>query len=274
MTDRISQCFAKAQAARRAVLGVFVTAGDPDAQTSEKLLDSLVENGADFIELGMPFSDPMADGPAIQASSLRAIEKGMTLEKTLAIAARFRARHPDIPLILMGYFNPIYIFGRDAFLAAASKAGVDGLIIVDLPPEEDEELCDEAVARGLAFIRLVTPTTLGPRLPVVLNKAGGFVYYVAIAGITGTKSASTDTIEAALKRLREETDLPAVAGFGIRSADQAAEVAQIADGVVVGSALVSLIEKAVNDSTSNYDILVSDVGRFCRALSSAMDKNA
>ena len=270
MTSRISHCFADAAAKNRAVLGVFVTAGDPDEATSAALLDSLVENGADFIELGMPFSDPMADGPAIQAASIRAIKDGMTLQKTLDMAAAFRARHPDTPLILMGYFNPIYIYGQQAFLDAATDAGVDGLIIVDLPPEEDEELCDAAREAGLSFIRLVTPTTLGDRLPVVVKKAGGFVYYVAIAGITGTKSAATDSIKSAFVRLREETDLPAVAGFGIRSAEQAQEVAAIADGVVVGSALVQKIEDAV--SSGNKADLTQDVGDFCASLSAAMQR--
>lgn len=270
MTSRISQCFADAAAKNRAVLGVFVTAGDPDEAISAALLDSLVENGADFVEMGMPFSDPMADGPAIQAASIRAIKAGMTLQKTLDMAAAFRTRHPDTPLILMGYFNPIYIYGQQAFITAAKDAGVDGLIIVDLPPEEDEELCDAARDADLSFIRLVTPTTLGSRLPVVVKKAGGFVYYVAIAGITGTKSAATDSIKSAFARLREETDLPAVAGFGIRSAEQAAEVAAIADGVVVGSALVQKIEDAVN--SGNKHDLAGDVGSFCASLSAAMQR--
>ena len=189
MNNRISQCFVRAKTDNRAVLGIFVSAGDPSAEASAAILDNLVENGADFIELGMPFSDPMADGPAIQAASLRAIKQGMTLAKTLDMAKSFRARHPDTPLILMGYYNPIYMYGKDAFIKDALAVGVDGLIIVDLPPEEDSELCDDARTAGLSFIRLVTPTTLGDRLPVVLEKADGFVYYVAIAGITGTKSA-------------------------------------------------------------------------------------
>ena len=271
MTERIAQCFETAAAANRAVLGVFVTAGDPDEKTAEILLDQLVENGADFIELGMPFSDPMADGPAIQASSLRAIKAGMTLQKTLDMAEKFRARHPNTPLILMGYFNPIYIYGQDEFIRAAQKAGVDGLIIVDLPPEEDDELCDAASDAGLSFIRLVTPTTLGERLPVVVKKAGGFVYYVAIAGITGTKSAATDSIKTAFIRLREETDLPAVAGFGIRTAEQAGEVAAIADGVVVGSALVQKIEDALKLDKKAQ--LADDVGAFCASLSAAMKRS-
>ena len=270
--SRISQCFANAAAKNRAVLGVFVTAGDPDEATSAALLDSLVENGADFIELGMPFSDPMADGPAIQAASLRAIKAGMTLQKTLDMAAAFRARDPDTPLILMGYFNPIYIYGTDRFLDAAAKAGVDGLIIVDLPPEEDDELCTPACQAGLDFIRLVTPTTLGDRLEVVLNNAGGFVYYVAIAGITGTKSAETDSIKQAMTRIKGANDLPCVTGFGIRTAEQAHQAAQVSDGVVVGSALVQLIEDAAETNPLNHDRLLSDMGSFCAGLAAAMKR--
>ena len=273
MSNRISQCFAHAKTNNRAVLGIFVTAGDPSAEASAAILDSLVENGADFIELGMPFSDPMADGPAIQAASLRALKQGMTLAGTLNMAKSFRERHPDTPLILMGYFNPIYMYGKDAFIADALTAGVDGLIIVDLPPEEDSELCDDVRATGLSFIRLVTPTTLGDRLPVVLEKAGGFVYYVAIAGITGTKSATADTVNYAFSRIREETDLPAVTGFGIRTAEQAAEIAFISDGVVVGSAMVSIIEQACAEDNLDTETLVNSIGTYCRSLSEAMKRS-
>ncbi len=272
MTSRISKCFELAKAENRAVLGLFVSAGDPDLETSEMILDKLVENGADFIELGMPFSDPMADGPAIQASSLRAIKAGMNLSETLKVAERFRAKHPNTPLILMGYFNPIYIYGVENFLDDAVKAGVDGLIIVDLPPEEDSELCDPAREKGLDFIRLVTPTTLGDRLEVVLNKAGGFVYYVAIAGITGTKSADTDTIKSAMERISSATSLPSVTGFGIRNAEQAAKTATLSDGVVVGSALVQRIEQAAETNPINRDKLLSDIGGFCAELAQAMKR--
>ena len=272
MSNRISQCFARAKIENRAVLGIFVSAGDPSAEASANILDSLVENGADFIELGMPFSDPMADGPAIQAASLRAIKQGMTLAKTLDMAKSFRERHPDTPLILMGYYNPIYMYGKDAFIKDALSAGVDGLIIVDLPPEDDE-LCDDARTAGLSFIRLVTPTTLGDRLPIVLKKAGGFVYYVAIAGITGTKSAAKETINAAFTRIREETSLPAVTGFGIRTAEQAAEIAHISDGVVVGSAMVSIIEQACAEASLDTEKLLNSVGTYCRSLSEAMKRS-
>ncbi len=273
MSNRISQCFARAKADNRSALGIFISAGDPSVEASAAILDSLVENGADFIELGMPFSDPMADGPAIQAASLRAIKQGMTLTKTLNMAKSFRANHPDTPLILMGYYNPIYIYGKNNFIRDALAAGVDGLIIVDLPPEEDSELCDDARAADLSFIRLVTPTTLGDRLPIVLEKAGGFVYYVAIAGITGTKSAATETINAAFKRIREETSLPAVTGFGIRTAEQAAEIAHISDGVVVGSGMVSIIEKACTEDSLDTEKLLNSIGKYCLSLSRAMKRS-
>ena len=212
MTSRIEAAFANARAADRGILGVFVSAGDPDRATSEAILDALVEARVDLVELGMPFSDPMADGPAIQAASLRALKAGMTLSGTLEIAKAFRDRHPDTPLVLMGYYNPIYIYGVEAFLADAADAGVDGLIIVDLPPEEDDELCLPARAAGLDFIRLVTPTSDAERLPVVLGTASGFVYYVAITGITGTRSAAADSISAAYSRISAVTDLPSSPG--------------------------------------------------------------
>ena len=271
MAGRIAQKFASAKSQERGILGVFVSAGDPTEEMCVATLDELVSAGADIIELGMPFSDPMADGPAIQAASLRAIKAGMTLEKTLKIAADFRDRHPDTPLILMGYYNPIYIYGVDAFLTAATQAGVDGLIVVDLPPEEDVELCDPAIAAGLDFIRLTTPTTKGQRLTRVLEKAGGFVYYVAVAGITGTKSAAADTISAAITRIRAETHLPVVTGFGIRTADQAAEAAQLGDGAVVGSAVVDIIAKGAETGETG-DALAKKVGAFTGELAKAIAK--
>ena len=241
MTSRIDAAFARARDAGRGVLGVFVTAGDPNAATSAAILDALVESGTDIVELGMPFSDPMADGPAIQAASLRALGAGMDLEGTLSIAKAFRARHQDTPLVLMGYYNPIYIYGVKRFLERAGAAGVDGLIIVDLPPEEDDELCVPAMQAGLDFIRLVTPTSDDARLALVLERAGGFVYYVAITGITGTQSAAGASIADAVKRIRGATGLPVVTGFGIRTPKQAGEAARIADGAIVGSAVVDII---------------------------------
>jgi len=238
---RIEARFAKLKAEGRGGLVTFVTAGDPDPETSLKLIKGLPAAGADLIEIGMPFSDPMADGPAIQASSLRAIRAGMTLRKTIDLVRAFREDDRETPIIAMGYYNPIYSYGVDAFLRDAVAAGIDGLIIVDLPPEEDTELCVPAMAADLAFIRLATPTTDAVRLPKVLNRSSGFVYYVAIAGITGTRSAQTEDIQAAVDRLRPETDLPIAVGFGIRTPDQARTVAGIADAAVVGSALVQIV---------------------------------
>ena len=274
MTGRIETIFANAKAAGRGTLGVFVTAGDPNAATTPALLDALVGAGVDFIELGMPFSDPMADGPAIQAASLRALKGGMTLAGTLQIAADFRKRHPDTPLILMGYYNPIYIYGNDRFIADAVTAGVDGLIIVDLPPEEDTELCLPAKKAGLKFIRLVTPTSDETRLPAILAEASGFVYYVSVLGITGTKSAAGDSISAAYQRIRSQTDLPIVAGFGIRTPAQAAEAATLTDGAVVGSAVVDIIATNLTDKPQNgiNNDIVQKVATFVGELASAIRK--
>ena len=274
MTGRIETIFANAKAAGRGTLGVFVTAGDPNAATTPALLDALVGAGVDFIELGMPFSDPMADGPAIQAASLRALKGGMTLAGTLQIAADFGKRHPDTPLILMGYYNPIYIYGNDRFIADAVTAGVDGLIIVDLPPEEDTELCLPAKKAGLKFIRLVTPTSDETRLPAILAEASGFVYYVSVLGITGTKSAAGDSISAAYQRIRSQTDLPIVAGFGIRTPAQAAEAAALTDGAVVGSAVVDIIATNLTDTPQNgiNNDIVQKVATFVGELASAIRK--
>ena len=272
MTGRIETIFADAKEAGRGTLGVFVTAGDPNAATTPALLDALVGASADFIELGMPFSDPMADGPAIQAASLRALKGGMTLAGTLQIAADFRNRHPDIPLILMGYYNPIYIYGNDRFIADAVKAGVDGLIVVDLPPEEDTELCLPAKRAGLKFIRLVTPTSDETRLPTILAEASGFVYYVSVLGITGAKSAAGGSISAAYRRIRSKTDLPIVAGFGIRTPAQAAEAATVTEGAVVGSAVVDIIANTMTESPIdgiNEDI-VQNVANFVGELANAI----
>ena len=274
MTGRIDTTFANAKKAGRGTLGVFITAGDPDAATTSALLDALVGAGVDFIELGMPFSDPMADGPAIQAASLRALKGGMTLAGTLELAAEFRKRHPDTPLILMGYYNPIYIYGNDRFIADALAAGVDGLIIVDLPPEEDTELCLPAKDAGLKFIRLVTPTSDETRLPAILAEASGFVYYVSILGITGTKSAAGDSISDAYQRIRAQTELPIVAGFGIRTPAQAAEAASLTDGAVVGSAVVDIIANNLTDTPQEgiKDDIVQKVATFVGELATAIRK--
>ena len=262
MTSRIEAAFANARAADRGILGVFVSAGDPDHATSDAILDALVEAKVDIVELGMPFSDPMADGPAIQAASLRALKGGMTLAGTLEMAKGFRDRHPDTPLVLMGYYNPIYIYGVDAFLADAVAAGVDGLIVVDLPPEEDDELCLPARAAGLDFIRLVTPTSDAERLPVVLGTASGFVYYVAITGITGTQSAGADSISKAYERISSATDLPVVTGFGIRTPEQAGKAASLSDGAIVGSAVVDIIADNLSSDGTGTPEIVSKIAAF------------
>ena len=264
---RIERRFATLRAAGRGGLVTFVTAGDPDPETSAALLARLPAAGADVIEIGMPFSDPMADGPAIQAASLRALKSGMTLAKTLDQVRRFRQQDTDTPIILMGYFNPIYSYGVSRFLEDAVAAGADGLIVVDLPPEEDGELCLPALDAGLAFIRLATPTTDDRRLPTVLRHTAGFVYYVSITGITGTASASEAAIEAAVERLKRHTDLPIAVGFGIKTPEQVASISKIADAAVVGSAIVERIRANLdNDGRATAD-LVDDVIGFVGGLS-------
>src|ERR671925_5370 len=241
MSTRIDRRFAELKEQDRAALVTYLTAGDPDPETSLAILCAIPAAGADVVELGMPFTDPMADGPAIQMSSQRALKSGQTLKKTLDMVRTFRQGDDATPLVLMGYYNPIYIYGVDRFLRDAKSAGVDGLIVVDLPPEEDAELCLPALKAGLNFIRLATPTTDDKRLPAVLANTSGFVYYVSIMGITGTKSASNADVSAAVARLKRHTDLPVAVGFGIKTADQAAEIAKVADAAVVGSALVRRI---------------------------------
>ncbi|MEO0498998.1 MAG: tryptophan synthase subunit alpha [Pseudomonadota bacterium] len=241
MSGRLTAAFAK----NRAALVAFVTAGDPSLAQTPAILDALVAAGADVVELGMPFTDPMADGPSIEAAGLRALKGGTTLKATLTLAADFRARHPDVPLVLMGYVNPLLAYGQ-AFAADAAAAGVDGCIIVDLPPEEDAELRLAFDDAGLAMIRLATPTTDAARLPAVLKTASGFLYYVAVAGVTGTTSAAAADVGAAVARIKRQTnqmgaDLPVAVGFGIRTPEQAAAIARVADGVVVGTAIVDLI---------------------------------
>jgi tryptophan synthase alpha chain len=234
---RLARAFAKAHPA----LVTFVTGGDPSPAETGAILDALVEGGADVIELGMPFTDPMADGPAIQLANIRSLSAGTKTKDLFAIAATFRARHPDVPLVLMGYANPMTCRGPDWFADACKKAGVDGVICVDLPPEEDADLGPALRAAGVDFIRLATPTTDAARLPSVLKSASGFLYYVSVAGITGLQQAATASVAEAIARLKKSTDLPIAVGFGIRTPDQAAAIAAVADGVVVGSALVELI---------------------------------
>jgi tryptophan synthase alpha chain len=247
MTTRIDARFAHLRAEQRAALVTFVMAGDPDLAISLEILRALPKAGADVIEVGMPFTDPMADGPAIQASGLRALRAGTTLRKTLAMVREFRAGDPITPIVLMGYYNPIYVYGVPAFLADAEAAGVDGLIVVDLPPEEDDELCLPALAAGLNFIRLATPTTDDKRLPAVLANTSGFVYYVSITGVTGAAAPKPDVVGAAVERIQRHTALPVAVGFGVRDAASAKAIAGRADGVVVGSALAEAVRGSLSD---------------------------
>ena len=245
MSARIDARFVELAREGRAGLVTFLTAGDPDYDTSLAIAKALPKAGADLIELGMPFSDPMADGPAIQASSQRALKGGQTLKKTLALVRAFRAGDHATPIVLMGYYNPIYVYGVERFLADAKAAGVDGLIVVDLPPEEDEELCLPALKAGIAFIRLATPTTDDKRLPAVLSNTSGFVYYVSITGITGTAIPDTSRVIAAVARIKRHTKLPVAVGFGVKSASDARVIAAASDAVVVGSALVEVLRQSL-----------------------------
>ncbi len=240
-TTRIDRRFAKLKAEGRPALVTYFMAGDPDYATSLRIMNGLPAAGADVIELGMPFSDPMADGPAIQAAGLRALKAGQTLRKTLDMAAEFRRGDAETPIVLMGYYNPIYIFGVERFLAEAVAAGIDGLIVVDLPPEMDEELCIPALRAGVNFIRLATPTTDDRRLPKVLENTSGFVYYVSMTGITGAALTDTDRVAAAVRRIKAHTELPVCVGFGVKTAEHARLIGAAADGVVVGTAIVSAI---------------------------------
>ncbi|KXU36400.1 tryptophan synthase subunit alpha [Ventosimonas gracilis] len=263
--SRLTTAFAQLKQQNRAALITFVTAGDPNYEQSLALLKALPEAGADIIELGMPFSDPMADGPAIQRANLRALAGGQTLPRTLQMVREFRAENQKTPLVLMGYFNPIHRYGVPTFIEQAKAAGVDGLIVVDLPVEHDAQLCTPAQAAGLDFIRLCTPTTDENRLPKVLTGSSGFIYYISVAGVTGAASASEQQLKQALSRLRRHSRLPLAVGFGIRSPEQAAMVAHLADGVVVGSALVEKIAEAASPEQATADVLA-----LCRELSAAV----
>jgi tryptophan synthase alpha chain len=257
---RLTAAFAQG----RPALVAFVTGGDPSPAACGPILDALVEGGADVIELGMPFTDPMADGPAIQAANLRSLAAGTTTADILAIARGFRDRHPETPLVLMGYANPMLRRGPDWFAEAAAEAGVDGVICVDIPAEEDDALGPALRAQGIDFIRLATPTTDAARLPAVLEGASGFVYYVSVAGVTGKQQAAQATIADAVMRLKAATDLPVAVGFGIRTPEQAAEVARVADGVVVGSAIVDLVARHGEDAPDAVRAYVSDLAAAIR----------
>jgi tryptophan synthase alpha chain len=269
-TTRIDARFAALKTEKRPALITFITAGDPDLETSAAILAGLPGAGADVIELGMPFSDPMADGPAIQASSQRALKAGQTMVKTLQMVRDFRAKDATTPIVLMGYYNPIYVYGNARFIKDAKEAGVDGLIVVDVPPEADDELCLPAVEASLNFIRLATPTTDKARLPAVLKNTSGFVYYVSITGITGAAAPVVNDVQKQVSAIKSATPLPVVVGFGVRSGEQAKALGRTADGVVVGSALVSGIEKSLGSNGEATPGTAEAVLKLVKELSSAL----
>jgi tryptophan synthase alpha chain len=266
VTTRIDTRFAQLKKEGRAAFVTFVMCGDPDLDTSLAIIKALPKAGADIIEIGMPFTDPMADGPAIQAAGLRALKAGTTLKKTLGVVRDFRKDDAATPVVLMGYYNPIYIYGVDRFLVDAKAAGVDGLIVVDLPPEEDTELCLPALKAGLNFIRLATPTTDDKRLPAVLANTSGFVYYVSITGITGSGSADTTQVKDAVARIKRHTQLPVCVGFGIRTPEAARGIAQAANGAVVGSALIDVLRATLGGDGRATAKTVPAVADFAAAL--------
>ena len=270
MSGRIEARFARLRGEGRAGLVTFLTAGDPDLATSAELLAGLPAAGADLIEIGMPFTDPMADGPAIQAASLRALAAGARMATTFDLVRRVRAGDAEVPIVLMGYYNPIYAYGNARFLTDARAAGVDGLIVVDLPPEEDAELCLPARAAGLDFIRLATPTTDDKRLPAVLENISGFIYYVSVTGITGQKSAVAERVAPEVARIKRHTRLPVAVGFGIREPRQAAEIARVADAAVVGTALIELVAGHLDAGGGAGPGLVAAVHAKVRALADAV----
>ncbi len=267
---RIDRRFAALKKEGRPALVTFTMAGDPDYETSKRILIGLPKAGADVIEIGMPFSDPMADGPAIQAAGVRALKGGMTLRKTLQMVSEFRATDDATPVVLMGYYNPIYIYGCDAFLDDAKAAGVDGLIVVDLPPEADNELCIPAMERGINFIRLATPTTDAKRLPAVLSNTSGFLYYVSITGITGAAAPVASDVHQQVARIKKATKLPIAVGFGVRTPQQAREIAKGADGVVVGSALVNIIKDTLGNKGQGTPKTVTGVLDLVKSLAKAL----
>jgi tryptophan synthase alpha chain len=274
--SRIQNRFAACAAQGRAALVTFVTAGDPDFETASAILHALPQAGADVIELGVPFTDPMADGIPVQLAGQRALKAGQTLKKTLAMVEAFRKAGHDTPIVLMGYYNPVWAYGVERFLPDARRVGIDGLIVVDLPPEEDEELCLPALAAGLSFIRLATPTTDDKRLPKVLQNTSGFVYYVSMTGITGGTIANYDAVGDAVARIKRHTDLPVAVGFGVKTAQDAAAIAKGADGVVVGSALVERVRlsldaqgKATEKTVSAVTSLVAELAAGIRAVAKA-----
>ena len=274
MSRRIEKRFAALREEGRAGLVTFTMMGDPDIETSFEILRGLPAAGADVIEIGAPFTDPMADGPVIQVAGQRALKAGITLEKTIGLVRRFREEDSETPLVLMGYYNPIYIYGVERFLKDAKEAGLDGMIVVDLPPEEDQELCLPALKAGLDFIRLAAPTTDDKRLPRVLENSSGFVYYISITGITGATGASASSVEAAVARLRRHTELPIAVGFGIKMPEQAAEIARAADAAVVGTAIISELENSLNGAGAATPGTVDRVLGLVRALGAGVRQSA
>jgi tryptophan synthase alpha chain len=272
MTQRITSCFAALSRENRAALVTYVMAGDPDPLTAQAIVDALPAAGADIIELGMPFSDPMADGEAIQQAGLRALKAGMDLKGTLATAAKFREKNNTTPIVVMGYYNPIYVYGVDKFLIDAKASGVDGLIIVDLPPEMDAELCLPALKADIAFIRLATPTTDDKRLPAVLKNTSGFVYYVSMTGITGGAIADYSKVNEAVARIKRHTPLPVAVGFGVKTPENAAAIAAGADGVVVGTALINALKATLDSENRATSGSVAAVTDLVSSLATAVRK--
>jgi tryptophan synthase alpha chain len=270
MKTRLDARFAACAAEKRAALVTYFMAGDPDRATGRAILKALPAAGADVIEFGMPFSDPMADGPAIQWAGMRALKAGQTLRRCVEDIADFRKTDQTTPVVLMGYYNPIYIYGVDAFLKDAKQAGIDGLIVVDLPPEEDDELCLPAMKAGINFIRLATPTTDDKRLPKVLGNTSGFVYYVSVTGITGTATPDFGKVADAVARIKAKTDLPVAVGFGVKTPEHARAIAKSADGVVVGSAIVEVVRQSLDGDGKATDQTVSGVAALVQSLATAL----
>lgn len=262
--SRLAQTFSKLKSEARAALISYVVAGDPNQGIGQDILDSLPESGVDIIELGIPFTDPMADGPTIQAADIRALNAGMTLKKTLDMVREFRVKNQTTPIVLMGYYNPVYIYGAAKFAVDAASAGVDGVLLVDLPPEEDGEIKGELIASGIDLIRLITPTSTGERLKKLVKDTSGFLYYVSIAGVTGTASINLESVQNKIREIRQVSDLPIAVGFGIRTIDDAKAVSKIADGVVIGSAFVNIVEKTIQNQ------IVSEISRASQSYADAL----
>lgn len=262
--SRLAHTFSKLKSEGRAALISYVVAGDPNQGIGQDIIDSLPQAGVDIIELGIPFTDPMADGPTIQAADIRALNAGMTLKKTLEMVREFRVKNQTTPIVLMGYYNPVYIYGAAKFAVDAASAGVDGVLLVDLPPEEDGEIKGELIASGIDLIRLITPTSTGERLKKLVKDTSGFLYYVSIAGVTGTASINLESVKDKIKEIRQVSDLPIAVGFGIRTIDDAKAVSKIADGVVIGSAFVNIVEKTIQNQ------IVNEISRASQSYADAL----